>query len=161
MLVDYGELSVTYLFILLLDLSGEGKTYIKCATKIIFARTREYLKANLMGRYTKSEEQSYGIGALIVFAISLGFAAIFYGGGILVFEPLNLLAWALGPLGAYTVLYALRVRRDSLYYLSWGLIMLTIGLASALYNVVSVIVLFGLLIIVLAVISLLAYWRRK
>ncbi|MEM2248633.1 MAG: hypothetical protein QW502_02590 [Candidatus Bathyarchaeia archaeon] len=114
-----------------------------------------------MNRHVKSRGQGYGIGALIVFAISIGFAAILYGGGILIFEPLNLVAWALGPLGAYTVLYALRVRGDSLYYLSWGLIMLTVGLASALYNVVNVIVLFGLLIIALAVIGLLAYWRRR
>ncbi|MEM2820335.1 MAG: hypothetical protein QXF31_04080 [Candidatus Bathyarchaeia archaeon] len=119
------------------------------------------MKANLMNRHVKSRGQGYGIGALIVFAISIGFAAILYGGGILIFEPLNLVAWALGPLGAYTVLYALRVRGDSLYYLSWGLIMLTVGLASALYNVVNVIVLFGLLIIALAVIGLLAYWRRR
>lgn len=114
-----------------------------------------------MDRHAKSERQNYGVGALIVFAISLGFAAILYGGGILVFEPLNLIAWVFGPLGVYTILYALKVRRDSLYYLSWGLIMLTMGLASTLYNVVSVMVLFGLLIIVLAVIGLLAYWRRK
>lgn len=114
-----------------------------------------------MGKSLRSKGQNYGVGALVVFTVSLGLAAIFYGGGFLIFEPLDLVAWALGPLGTYTVIYALKVRKDSLYYLSWGMIMLIIGLASALYNVVNIIILFGLLIILLAVAGLLAYWRRR
>lgn len=38
--------------------------------------------------------------------------------------------------------------------------MLAIGLASALYEVVSPLIILGLLLIVLAVIGLIAYWRK-
>lgn len=47
-----------------------------------------------------------------------------------------------------------------MYYASWGLIMLAIGLASALYEVVSPLIVLGLLLIVLAIMGLIAYWRR-
>ncbi|MEM1561965.1 MAG: hypothetical protein QXJ19_03455 [Candidatus Bathyarchaeia archaeon] len=112
-----------------------------------------------MGRLVKYRELDYGVGAFIVFAISLGLAAIVYGGGFLAFNLLNLVAWIIIPLGAYTVAYALRVRKDYLYYMSWGLIMLISGLSFALYKLMNVIVLIGLLLIILAVSGLLAYWR--
>lgn len=114
-----------------------------------------------MRKSVKSEKMSYDLGALFVFAISLGVAAIVYGGGFLAFDPLNLVAFIISPLGAYTLIYALKARGDYLYYLSWGLIMFIVGLSFALYRLVNVIVLFGLLLILLASIGLLEYWRRK
>jgi len=114
-----------------------------------------------MSGKAKPKKFSYGVGAFAVFVISLGVAALSYGGGLLVFEPLGLVAWLLSPLGAYTVIYALRAREDVLYYTSWGLIMFAVGLASALYRVVDVVIILGILLIVLAVIGLVAYWRRK
>ncbi len=39
--------------------------------------------------------------------------------------------------------------------------MLAIGLASALYEVVNPLTILGLLLIVLAIIGLIAYWRRR
>lgn len=109
----------------------------------------------------KSERLNYSVGALVIFTISLGVAAIVYGGGFLVFEPLNLIAWALSPLGVYTIIYAFRARKDNLYYLSWGLIMLAFGLSSILYKIVNVIILFGILLIFLAIIGSLMYWRKS
>lgn len=109
----------------------------------------------------KSKKFSYGVGALATFVISLGIAAIIYGSGILVFDPIGLIAWVLGLLGAYTIIYSLRMREDTLYYMSWGLIMFAAGLASTFYNIVSPLVIFGLILIVLAIIGLIAYWRRR
>lgn len=109
----------------------------------------------------KSKRFSYGVGALVTFIISLGTAAIIYGSGIIAFDPIGLIAWVLSLLGAYTIIYALRMREDTFYYASWGLIMFAIGLASALYRVMSPLIIFGLLLIVLAIIGLIAYWRKK
>ncbi|MEM3383318.1 MAG: hypothetical protein QW698_04665 [Nitrososphaerales archaeon] len=109
----------------------------------------------------KAKKMNYSLGALFVFAVSLGVAAIVYSGGFLAFDPLNLIAFIIIPLGAYTLIYALKVQRDYLYYLSWGLIMFILGLSFALYRLVNVIVLFGLLLILLASLGLLEYWRRK
>lgn len=114
-----------------------------------------------MSKSVKSDKTSYGVGALFVFAASLGVAAIVYGGGFLIFDPLNLITFIISPLGAYTLLYALKVRGERLYYLSWGLIMLITGLSLALYRLINVMVLFGLLLILLASIGLFEYWRRK
>ena len=109
----------------------------------------------------KFGKNGYGLGALIVFVASIGVASIVYGGGILIFEPVSLIAWVFGSLGAYTIIYALRMRGEFLYYLSWGLIMLDIGLASALYKTVNFLVMFGFLLIILVVIGSITYWRKK
>lgn len=109
----------------------------------------------------KPKKFSYGVGALAVFVISLGVAILFYGGGLLAFEVLGLVVWVLSPLGAYTIIYALRAQEDILYYMVWGLTMLTIGVASALYKVVNVAIIFGVLLIVVVVVGLVAYWRRE
>ncbi|MEM1515205.1 MAG: hypothetical protein QXH24_04050 [Candidatus Bathyarchaeia archaeon] len=85
---------------------------------------------------------------------------IIYAGGFLIFDPLNLIACIISPLGAYTIIYALKTQRDYLYYLSLGLIVFIIGLSFALYRLVNVIVLFGLLLVLLAVLVLFEYWRR-
>lgn len=114
-----------------------------------------------MVRSVKSERLNYGVGALLVSAISLGVAAVVYGGGFIEFDPLNLAACIVSPLGVYTIIYALRERRDRLYYLSWGLIMFIIGLSFALHRLVNVIMLFGLLLILLAAVVMLGYWRRR
>lgn len=114
-----------------------------------------------MKRPIKSGRLDYGVGMLIVFAMSLGVAAIMYGLGFLAFDPLNLVTCIISPLGAYTLVYALRVRKDYLYYLSWGLMMFITGLSIALYRLVNIIALFGLLLILLAVVGLLEYWRGR
>lgn len=113
-----------------------------------------------MRKTVKSEKNSYGVGAIIIFVISLGVAVIIYAGGFLIFDPLNLVACVIIPLGAYTIAYALKTWRDYLYYLSWGLIIFIIGLSLALYRLVSIIMLFGLLLVLLAVLGLFGYWRR-
>lgn len=114
-----------------------------------------------MGKSAKSKGANYGLGALFVFSISVGMALIAYGGGFLVFDPLNLIAFIISPLGAYTLIYALKTQRARLYYLSWGLIVFIAGLSFALYRLINVIVLFGFLLILLASLGLLEYWRRK
>ncbi|MCS7135768.1 MAG: hypothetical protein RMJ14_03330 [Nitrososphaerota archaeon] len=108
-----------------------------------------------------SKNINYNVGALITILISVGVAAIIYGAGFLVFDPLlSLATWILVPLGAYTIVYALVRRKDAFYYTSWGLIMLAVGLALASYNITNPLIMFGALLIGLAIMGLIAYWRR-
>jgi hypothetical protein len=65
------------------------------------------------------------------------------------------------PLGAYTIIYAFKAGKDAFYYMSWGLIIFAAGIASALYKMVNVIIILGVLLIVLAVMGLAVYWRKK
>lgn len=113
-----------------------------------------------MNSKIKAKRFGYGEGALVILALSLGTAAIIYGGGFLAFKPISLVAWVLGPLGTYTIIYALRSLEHSLYYASWGLIMVAIGLTSVLYEMVNPFVIFGLLLIILATMGLTAYGKR-
>lgn len=101
----------------------------------------------------------YGVGALAVLAASIGAAIIVYGGGFILLDPLNLPAWLLGPLGAYTIIYSYTLRRDPVYYFIWGIIMLGIALASALYMVVNPAIIVGLVILVAVATGLAAYRR--
>jgi hypothetical protein len=118
-------------------------------------------RSNFMSDKVKPKKFSYGAGAFAVLIISLGVAILFYGGGLLTFEPLGLVAWLLSPLGAYTIIYAFKAGKDAFYYMSWGLIIFAAGIASALYKMVNVIIILGVLLIVLAVMGLAVYWRKK
>jgi hypothetical protein len=93
---------------------------------------------------------------LTTLLISVGIAAIAYGGGVIPFVPLNILAWLLGPIGGYTILYAFS-SEEVFLYLGWGSVMLTIATASILYTVVNTFVVLGILLIALALIGLFAY----
>jgi len=106
------------------------------------------------------QSSRYGVGALAALALSIGLAAVVYGGGLISFDPYNLPAWFFGPLGAYTLVYAFLGSGDTFYYLVWGSVMVAVGAASALYRLVSVFVVMGVLTIVLVVIGLFAYWRK-
>ena len=65
----------------------------------------------------------YGTGALIIITVSIGIAAIIYGGGFILFNLYNLPAWILGPLGVYTLISSL-FNRESFNKLGWGLVFL-------------------------------------
>lgn len=103
----------------------------------------------------------YGVGSLAVLVVSIGVAAVVYSAFLIPFNLLNIPAWIFGPFGLYTIVYAFATGRDSTYYLAWGTIMFAIGLVSALYATVNPIIVFGILLIILAVIGLVAYWRGK
>jgi hypothetical protein len=103
----------------------------------------------------------YGTGALIVLALSIGLAAVAYGGNFFPFYIFNLPAWIFIPLGIYTFVYSLIAPTEAIHYLVWGSVATAVGFASALYNVISIFVIFGALIIVIAIINLIAYVRRK
>jgi len=111
-----------------------------------------------MGSHQRSS--SYGVGALAALALSIGFAAIVYGGGMIRFDPFNLPAWFFGPLGVYTITYSFVAGKDPIYYLVWGSVLLAVAAASAFYSIMNVLVVFGMLMVALAVIGLLAR-RRK
>ena len=103
---------------------------------------------------------NYGVGALITITISIGSAAIAYGGGFIIFDLFNLPAWILGPLGVYTLIFAF-ISREVFYHLAWGIVFLAITVVSAFYRLVNIIVVIGILLIALGVISSLAYLRSQ
>jgi uncharacterized membrane protein HdeD (DUF308 family) len=103
----------------------------------------------------------YGPGALIVLVVSIGFAAVVYGVNVIPFDFFNLPAWIFCPLGVYTLVYALIARKDPIYHLVWGTVMFAVGIVSAFYNIVNAFVVLGILLIVIAVIGIVAYWRSK
>ena len=99
----------------------------------------------------------YTIGAAIILVLSLGFATIIYGIGFLPFDFIALLAWALGPLGIFTLIMAFTGTQEPAFYLGWGSILLAIALASILYPIINVLVIFGGLLVALAAISLVTH----
>ena len=113
------------------------------------------------GQKAPSKPLDYGAGALVVLVASIGVAAIVYGLSLFAFDLFNLPAWVLGPLGIYTLAYALIAGKDSTYYLVWGSIMFAIALISALYTAVSPFVILGILAIVIAIIGIIAYQRSR
>ena len=108
-----------------------------------------------------SKPLDYGAGALVVLVVSIGVAAIVYSLPILPFNIFNLPVWIFGPLGIYTLAYAIIARKDSTYYSVWGSIMFAVALVSAFYNVVNPFVMLGVLAIVIAIIGIVAYQRSK
>ena len=101
-------------------------------------------------------QTNYNVGALVTLIISLGSAAVAYGSGFLIFDLINLPAWLFGPIGGYTLIFAFR-NKNSFYYLGWSVVLLVIASASALYRIVNVVVMAGILLISIAVVSILAY----
>ena len=92
-------------------------------------------------------------------AVSIAVALIIYGTGLISLNLWHILAWLFGPLGVYTVIYALIKSREPTYHLVWGAV--TISIASITYNVLNPIVVLGSLILVIVVIGLLGYWRGR
>ncbi len=113
----------------------------------------------------KTEKSSqmfdYGPGALVVLVASIGFAVLFYSLNFFPFDFFNFSAWVFCPLGVYTIVYAMLTRRDSIYYLVWGAIMLALGAVSASYKIINPFVVLGMLLIAIAIIGIVAHQRSK
>jgi hypothetical protein len=103
----------------------------------------------------------YGAGALAVFVISIGAAAIVYSMNWVALNLYNIPAWLFGPLGIYTILYSLVARKDWAYYLALGTIMTSAAVISGFYDKVQPLLVIGIVLIVLAIIGMIAYWRSK
>jgi len=114
---------------------------------------------NLNSTVSGGWDLAYGPYALAVIAASIGVMAIAYGAALLPFNPLHIPAWLFGPLGAYTVLYGVLTRRDSMYYALWGSIMAAIAASSALYEVVNPLVIVGVVIVLLVIAALVSRAR--
>ena len=110
---------------------------------------------------TGPKQFSYGVGAIAILAISLALALIMYGLALLPYDFFNLLAWIFGPWGVYTVAYSLMAGRESTYYLVWGTIMVAVAIFGSFYRVLPWFLVFGILVIVLAVIGIIAYMKGK
>ena len=110
---------------------------------------------------TESKGLDYNVGAVAVIVISLGVAAIVYGLQLIPFDLINIFAWILGPWGLFTVVYSFTSNKDTTYYLVWGTIMVAISVIAASYSVMPIFIVLGILVIVLAVIGVLAYWRSR
>ena len=108
---------------------------------------------------TERKSLGYGAGALAVIVISIGVATIVYSMNWIGLSPYNLPAWIFGPLGIYTIAYAFLAGKDSTYYLVWGSIMVAVAVVSGFY--VSIFPVIGVLLIVLAIIGIIVYWRSK
>ena len=94
-------------------------------------------------------------------AVSIAVALIIYGIGLIPLNLWHILAWLFGPLGVYTVIYALIKSREPTYHLVWGAVTISIAIASITYNVLNPIVVLGSLILVIVIIGLLGYWRGR
>lgn len=105
--------------------------------------------------------RNYGAGVLIDLMVSLGIATIVYANNILPFSLLHLIAWILLPLGIFTCVYAFFARGHVFYYLVWGVILVFGGLMAVTAPFLVPMTLIGVLLIVLAVIGIIAYWRKK
>jgi hypothetical protein len=103
----------------------------------------------------------YGVGSLAILVASLGAAAIVYSLSLIPFYTYSILVWIFGPWGLYTIVYAFVTGRDFTYYVTWGTIIFLVGLASALYTVISPLVMLGILLIILAIIGVGTYWRGR
>jgi hypothetical protein len=80
---------------------------------------------------------------------------------MLAFSPIYLLTWVFLPLGIFTCLFAVFASRDLFYFLVYGTIMTLVGLLPVTFPFVAPMVLIGILVIVLAVIGIVAYVRRR
>ena len=105
--------------------------------------------------------RNHGAGAVVVLFLSLGIATIVYSNNVLPFHLIDLIAWVFMPLGIFTCAYAVIARRDFFYYLVWGVVMLLGGLMAVTFAFIAPMTLIGVLLIVLAVISIVAFWRKK
>jgi len=108
---------------------------------------------------TERKSLGYSAGALAVIVAFIGVAVIVYSMNWIDLSPYNLPAWIFGPLGIYTIAYAFLAGKDSTYYLVWGSIMVAVAVVSGFY--VSIFPVIGVLLIVLAVIGIVVYWRSK
>lgn len=113
------------------------------------------------GQTASSTSSSYGVGAVVVLVVSVGFAAIVYGMNLIPFNLFNIPAWIFGPFGVYTIAFSFVARNDSTYYSVWGSIMFAVAIISAFYEVINPFVILGILAIVIAIIGIVAYQRSK
>lgn len=60
---------------------------------------------------TERRALNYNVGAVVIFFVSMALAAIVYAAGIIPFDLFDLLAWAFGPLGVYTLIYSVIVAK--------------------------------------------------
>ena len=103
---------------------------------------------------------NYDIGALIIETISLGFAIIAYGGGLVPYDLFNLPAWILGPLGMYSLIYVL-TNKKTFYHFAWTMILLTAAVVSALYRLVNVAVVIGIFLVAIGAVAAMVYFRNS
>lgn len=105
--------------------------------------------------------RNYGVGVLVILILSLGIAMVVYTTNMFSFNFLHLIAWILLPLGIFTCVYAVVAGRDFFYYLLWGAVMTLGGLMPVTSAFLVPMTLIGVFLIVLAVIGIVAYLRRR
>lgn len=124
-------------------------------------RPKLMVHVNMKTERSNRRPLGYGVGSLAILVASLGAAAIVYSLSLIPFYTYSILVWILGPWGLYTIVYAFVTGRDFTYYVTWGTIIFLVGLASALYAVISPLVMLGILLIILAIIGVGTYWRGR
>lgn len=102
---------------------------------------------------------SYGVGGLAVLTLSIGLALIIHGAGVIKFDISYIPSWIFGPFGAYTLIYGIVHRKDPLYYLIWGTLMLAIALTSILHAIINPLIIIGATLIMIVLLVSIA--RRR
>lgn len=105
--------------------------------------------------------RNYSAGALVVLFISMGVAIVVYVLNMLPFSAIHLLSWIFVPLGIFTCVFAVFAGSDFFYFFVYGFVMLLIGIMTVTFTFIAPLLLIGILLIVLAVIGIIAYWRKK
>ncbi len=103
----------------------------------------------------------YSVGALAAIVASIAVAIISYGGGLIPLDPLNLPAWLLGPLGAYTIAYSFTSKKDAIYYFVWGMVLFGFALVSAFYWIINPAIIIGVVLLIAVAVGLIAYGRGR
>jgi hypothetical protein len=119
------------------------------------------VKINMETKRSSRRPLGYGVGSLALLVASIGAAVVIYSLYPAYYNVYNILAWILGPWGLYTIVYAFATGRDFTYYLTWGTIVFAVALVSALYAMINPFVIFGILLIILAIIGVATYWRGR
>jgi len=97
----------------------------------------------------------------VILFISLGVAIVVYTLNMFSFSPIHLLSWIFVPLGIFTCVFAVFSERDFFYFFVYGFVMLLVGLIGVTSTFIAPMLLIGVLVIVLAVVGIIWYWRKK
>lgn len=142
-------------------LSYRGRRCIYKESKVLEIASNMNENQQMGKPYPVRRLRNYGAGVLVILILSLGIAMVVYTTNMLPFNFLHLFVWILLPPGIFTCVYAVVAGRDFFYYLLWGAVMTLGGLMPVTSAFFVPMTLIGVFLIALAVIGIVAFWRKK